>query len=171
MPGIGIIKRTRAVHAPRLAAGWREWVALPELGVAAIKAKLDTGARSSSLHSKRIERFTRNGAEHVRVLVEPGQRLRLSATFFEAPVVDERIVTDSGGHRERRIVIVSALSLGNSSWPIEITLTNREDMRFRLLLGRTALAGRLTVDPARSYLLGKRKRPPSAAKQSGEAFR
>ena len=153
----------------RPTAGWREWVALPDLGVGAIKAKLDTGARSSALHTKSIERFSRHGTEYVRVLVDPGQRLRLSETYFEAPIVDERIVTDSGGHRERRIVIVSTLVLGKAGWPVEITLTNREDMRFRLLLGRTALAGRYTVDPARSYVLGKRKRASPGSAQTGDA--
>lgn len=171
MPSSEIAKRKKIPAAPRLVAGWREWVALPDLGVAAIKAKLDTGARSSALHAKRIERFSKNGTDYVRVLVEPGQRLRLNATFFEVPIVDERIVTDSGGHRERRIVIVSTLTLGNASWPVEITLTNREDMRFRLLLGRTALAGRITVDPARSYVIGKRKRGLQASTPTGEISR
>ena len=166
------MRKARTPAVPRIlrpAAGWREWVALPELGIGAIKAKLDTGARSSALHTRSIERFSRRGTEYVRVRVDPGQRSRLSESFFEAPIIDIRMVTDSGGHRERRIVIVSTLVLGKATWPVEITLTNREDMRFRLLLGRTALAGRYTVDPARSYVLGKRKRAAPESARTGEA--
>lgn len=148
--------------------GWREWVALPELGVRSVKAKLDTGARTSSLHAFRMKRFTRDGTPMVRFEVHPVQRSTAASVTVEAEVVEERVVRNSGGQEERRPVIVTPVELGGERWPIELTLTRRDSMGFRMLLGRQALRGRALVDPGRSYALGGQSVRPRAPKASKE---
>ncbi len=138
--------------------GWREWVALPDLGIPAIKAKIDTGARTSALHAFRIEPFIRDNSDHVRFWLHPLRKQQDIELICEAPVVQRRLVKDSGGHSEERYVIESAVRIGDRQWTIELTLTSREDMIFRMLLGRSAIAsGSMQVDPAASYLAGRGK--------------
>ncbi len=139
----------------RISVGWREWLALPELGIPTIKAKIDTGARTSALHSYRVAPFRKRGRDMVRFDIHPLQARTDVTLKCSAELVDRRWVSDSGGHRELRYVISTLLRLGDGEWPIEVTLTNRDPMRFRMLLGRTAMHGRINVIPDASYLLGK----------------
>lgn len=136
--------------------GWREWVALPELGISSIKAKVDTGARTSSLHTAEVEPFTSDGRERVRFRVHPLQETTSVEIVCEADVVDFRRITNSGGQAEERYVIRTPIRVGSEIWPIEISLSNRETMTFRMLLGRTALRGHLLIDAGRSHLTGLR---------------
>jgi len=133
--------------------GWREWVTLPELGVNRIKAKIDTGARTSAIHAFDIEVSKKGGQEWVRFAIHPFQKNDTEIQTCTCPVRDIRVITNSGGTREQRVVIETLLTIGDLSWPIEMTLTNRDEMGFRMLLGRTAMKGRFLVDPGKSFCL------------------
>ncbi len=135
--------------------GWREWLALPQLGIPAIKAKIDTGARTSALHTFSLEEFTSGGRRMVRFGIHPLQKRQDIELFCEAPVLERRRVKDSGGHVEKRFVIQTEAVLRGAVWMINVTLTNRDAMLFRMLLGRTAIETRFVVDPGRSYLNGR----------------
>lgn len=143
------------------AIGWREWLTLPDLNITGVKAKTDTGARTSALHATEIEAYERDGHAQVRFCVRPNRNDRAQTVVCEAPLVDMRRVTNSGGSAEQRCVIRTLVVLGDFRWSIEVTLTDRGDMIFPMLLGRTALAGRFLVDPSRSYVFGRRHRSPS----------
>lgn len=138
--------------------GWREWLALPEFGIDAIRAKVDTGARSSSLHVDRLETFSRDGREWVRFSIDPAGH-GVYVRDCEAPVIDRRPVTDSGGQTSVRVFVRTTLRLGTLEFPIEMNLASRRGLRFPMLLGRTAMAGRCVVDPARSFQLGALRTP------------
>jgi len=146
----------------KLVLGWREWVRLPEFGVRLIKAKIDTGATTSALHAEEIRFVRRRGKRYVRFRLLPKQHSARASVDALAPLVGERWVRSSNGSREHRPVIATIVDVGGREWPIEVTLTNRDLMGFRMLLGRQALHERATVDPSHSYLTRKvkrRKRP------------
>ncbi|MFF1878522.1 ATP-dependent zinc protease [Leifsonia sp. NPDC058230] len=136
--------------------GWREWVTLPGIGVPWIKAKLDTGARSSALHAFDIEELA--GGDRVRFRVRPWQRSEEDATEVECAVHDRRSVRSSSGHTEERIVVLLDLELFGRRVTAETTLSNRDQMGFRMLIGREALRQGFIVDPGESFLAGRAPR-------------
>ena len=139
-----------------LVLGWREWVSLPGLGIPAIKAKIDTGARTSALHTFKIEPFSRDGVDYIRFWLHPLRKKTDIELVCEAPLIEKRLVKDSGGHTEQRYVIRTPLSIGGRTWDIDITLTDRDNMIFRMLIGRTAIdSNHITIDPSASYLFGR----------------
>lgn len=140
--------------------GWREWVALPDLDLPAVKAKIDTGARTSAIHAFDIRLLDsdNDAVPMVEFKVQPLQRNDTLVRSCRAPLVDRRRVTDSGGHAEERFVVSTRLVLGEASHTMEMTLTERPNMLFRMLLGRTALRGSFLVDPGVSFTCG---RPPA----------
>lgn len=135
--------------------GWREWVALPALGVPAIKVKVDTGARSSSLHAFHMEEFERDGVAMLRFQVHPFQRDSKTTIECEAPLLERRKVRSSSGHTVDRPVILTVLEIRGVQYEVEITLARRDQMGFRMLLGREAVRRRFVVDPGSSYYGGK----------------
>lgn len=140
--------------------GWREWASLPALGIAAIKAKLDTGAKTSALHAWDLSLRMVEGRQWVRFRVHPIQRDKVTSVVCEAPVSDRRWVTNSSGTRERRYIITTNLQIGSNRWPIELNLANRDAMGFPMIIGREAMRDRLIVDPHASYRAGRK---PSTA--------
>ncbi len=148
-------KPVARVREPAL-LGWREWISLPKLRIETIKAKVDTGARTSSLHAFDIEEFTRGKKEFVRFAIHPEQRNSRHTVKAEAPVCDWREVRSSSGQVELRPVILTTLEVFGIQWEAELTLTRRDEMGFRMLLGRQAIRGHFHVDPGTSFLNGKR---------------
>ena len=144
-------KAASKAQPEQLVLGWREWIELPDLGIDRIKAKVDTGARTSSLHAFDVQTRELDGEEIVEFQVHPEQRRRLPEITCVARVHDRRLVASSNGQSTERIVIKTKLSIGSREWPIEITLADRDEMGFRMLLGREALRGRAVVDPGLSF--------------------
>lgn len=154
----------------RTVIGWREWIRLPDLlpDTEPVKAKVDTGARTSAIHAWDLEHLERDSERWVRFSLHPRQRDDQHVVVAEARLVEERDVRSSNGEIERRPVVETTLALGDQRYPIELTLTKRDEMGFRMLVGRTAMAGHLLVDPGGSYLLGRRRglRPASSATET-----
>ena len=148
---------SRSTHSNTL-TGWREWVSLPDLGVDWIKAKIDTGARTSSLHAFDIQEFERDGEAWVRFRVKPWQDSQEDAVVVESPIHDRRAVRSSSGHAQERLVVQLMIRLVDHEVMAEVTLSNRDEMGFRMLIGREALRRGYVVDPARSFLGGRAPR-------------
>jgi len=149
------MKMKKAKKQPTSAIGWREWIALPDLGIPAVKAKIDTGARTSAIHVFNLEEFSTNGQQMVRFGIHPLQKNTDIERICKAPLLERRKVKNSGGHSENRYVIQTTAVLGSERWPISVTLTNRDLMMFRMLLGRKALENRFLINPGRSFLAGR----------------
>lgn len=147
--------------------GWREFISLPDLGIHRIKAKIDTGARTSALHAINIQYITRQGVTWVSFSVHPRQRNSKSIVDCAAPLIEERYITDSGGKRTLRPVIVTNVHVNGAIVAAELTLVARDSMGFRMLIGRQAVRGRFLVDSGRSYVTGglkKKKKKTTATK-------
>jgi len=137
--------------ATKTILGWREWIGLPALQVGAIKAKIDTGANTSSLHAFEIERYRRHGKDFVRFQIHPIQRSIRKTIQASAPLLGMRAVRSSNGVQSERPVIQTEMEIFDQQWMIELTLANRDQMGFRMLLGREALRGRFLIDVGASY--------------------
>ncbi len=136
--------------------GWREILSLPELNVARIKAKIDTGARTSALHAFNCQEFKQDDKTMIRFGIHPLQRDSKQTILAEAELLEYRKITNSGGYAQTRPVILTTVKLGEHQWQVELTLTNRDVMGFRMLLGRQALKGRFSIDPGKSFLQSSR---------------
>jgi hypothetical protein len=139
----------------RVTIGWREWLALPTLGIDNIKVKVDTGARTSAIHADYIELYDNNGAPYVRFGLSNTIGDDVQKIVCEAPILDQREITSSSGEKEARYVINTQMTLGGITKDIELTLTNRSTMKFKMLLGRTALSKDFNVAPDKSYVMGR----------------
>ena len=146
--------------------GWREWVALPQLKVRRLRVKVDTGARTSTLHAYPIEPIERNEQAWVRFGLHLSRKDPEKTHWCEAPVLDKRVIKNSNGFSEERYVVATTLCIGKLCWPIALTLTNRSTMKYRMLLGRTGLPSGARVNPPVSWLQGD----PDLGKPSGHEF-
>lgn len=144
----------KGARADPMIVGWREWAVLPTFTDHRLKAKLDTGAKISAVHAFRIEELEEDDGLYAHFYLHPAQKRRRPEVFCRAPVIDRRLIRSSNGAVQERLIVESVLKLGRRSWTIEISLANRDDMGFRLLLGRDALRRRVAIDPARSFVLG-----------------
>ena len=149
------VKRKRK-QAPRAIAGWREWIHLPGLLAQPIKAKLDTGARTSALHAYDIAPFDIEGAPWIAFAIHPVQRQAHPEVFCRAPLLGKRLITSSSGHQQLRYVIRTEARIGDTGFSMDLSLTDRDQMGFRLLIGREAMRRRLLIDPTRSFQLSLR---------------
>ena len=139
----------------KILAGWQEWCALSKFGIHAIKAKIDTGAKTSAIHAFDIKPFTRVGTLYVHFALCPLQTDQRVVRVCCAEVVDQRWVMSSNGHKENRYVIQTDITMAEKTWEIELTLSDRDPLKFRLLLGRAALADRVIIDPSKRLCLGR----------------
>jgi len=137
---------------PAKTLGWREWIGLPAFGIESMKAKIDTGAKTSAIHAYKVREFKRDGLMFVSFYIHPVQRKKKPEIYCEAPVADKRAVRSSNGKEEIRYVIRTELQIGSDVSPAEFTLTNRDQMGFRALVGREAMRKRYLVDPSRSFV-------------------
>ncbi len=158
------VKRSKKRRLPVI--GWREWIALPELGVETIKVKVDTGARSSALHAFEVSEVWIDGEPWVRFKVHPVQRESRTVVATRAPLVDRRWVRSSSGRATLRPVIETTIALAGRQWPAEVTLVRRDLMGFRMLLGRQAIRRRFLVNPGKSYLGAPRAEDPTRLKET-----
>jgi hypothetical protein len=148
-------KRASRPKAPPTLIGWREWAAFPDFGVGRIKAKIDTGAKTSAVHAFGVRTMEREGVLWAEFRLHPEQKRRRPEIRCAAPVVDRRRIRSSNGRVEERLVVRTVLALGGREWPIELSLANRDEMGFRLLLGRDAFRKDFVINPGKSFLLGK----------------
>ena len=151
MPKITKLKNLKKVSTPKIILGWREWAALPVLGICRIKVKIDTGARNSALHAFNYSLTNKNGGDWISFDVHPNQKDDNFIKSCTTRLMDRRWVTNSGGASEKRFVIETPIRIGEREWPIIITLSNRDEMGFRMLVGRTAIKGKYLVDPGKSF--------------------
>lgn len=140
----------------RAIIGWREWAALPELGVDRINAKIDTGAKTSAIHAFRAKCVETDDGPVVEFFLHPRRRRKKPEIFCRAPLIDTRLIKSSNGQTEERFVIKTPLRMGDQTWKIELSLTNRDAMGYRILIGRDALEKRFLIQSDASYLLGQR---------------
>ncbi len=146
------VRKVKRLRRTKEIVGWREWIQLPDLGVPRVKVKVDTGARSSCLHAFNVEVVQEADRQMVHFDIHPLQNSIAGTVRASAELIEYRVVRSSSGHEELRPVIRTLVAMGEMAWPIEVTLTNRDQMGFRMLLGRRAIATRYWVDPAKSYV-------------------
>lgn len=147
--------RQPTANRPRYLIGWREWITFPDFANARVKAKVDTGARTSAIHAGNITLMRQDGIDVVGFTIYPNQKDGSHAITCWAPLINNRPITNSGGRKEDRFVVRTTIGVGDHRWPIELSLTSRPSMGFRMLLGRSALKSRFLVVPDRSFLDGR----------------